>query len=181
MEILVDMDGVLADFDGSIKSIWKRFHPNKSLVDIYNRKTYYLADSMPESSKNLVSEIYTSQNFFLFLPIIDGSKEALEYLISHGHTVRICTSPIKEYRHCVSEKFAWVERHLGEEWIKRLIITKDKTFVRGDILIDDKPQIKGELTPTWEHIIFDNGRAYNKGVPSRRYINWKNFRKVLGI
>ena len=40
-------------------------------------------------------------------------------------------------------QFEWVEHHLGWKWINKLIVTKDKTVVSGDLLIDDKPIIKG--------------------------------------
>ena len=36
-----------------------------------------------------------------------------------------------------------MEEHLGSEFTKRVILTRDKTLVRGDVLIDDKPTIGG--------------------------------------
>ncbi|MCT7149596.1 hypothetical protein M1196_23400, partial [Salmonella enterica subsp. enterica serovar Oranienburg] len=58
-----------------------------------------------------------------------------------------------------------------------MIITTDKTLVRGDILIDDKPVISGELPEystgtnharSWEHVIFD--QSYNRHITNRRRI-----------
>lgn len=92
-------------------------------------------------------------------------------LLDAGLDVRICTAPINAYQHCVSEKFAWVERHLGHEWIKRIILTKDKTWVRGDILIDDKPHITGSVQPTWVHYLYD--QPYNRIIDKPR-ISWTN-------
>ncbi len=40
-------------------------------------------------------------------------------------------------------QFEWVQQHLGRGWVNRLVITKDKTIVTGDLLIDDRPKIKG--------------------------------------
>ena len=40
-------------------------------------------------------------------------------------------------------QFAWIEEHLGEDWLDKIIITKDKTVVNGHVLIDDRPNIKG--------------------------------------
>ncbi len=39
-----------------------------------------------------------------------------------------------------------------------MTITSDKTLVTGDILIDDKMDIKGKRSAEWEHVIF--GRPY---------------------
>jgi len=40
-------------------------------------------------------------------------------------------------------QFAWVKQHLGAEWMKRIIITCDKTLIHGDLLIDDKHAVTG--------------------------------------
>jgi hypothetical protein len=50
---------------------------------------------------------------------------------------------------------------LGEEFLHRLMIVRDKTLVKGAILIDDKPQVSGIVEqPEWTHVIFT--RSYNK-------------------
>lgn len=41
-----------------------------------------------------------------------------------------------------------MEKHLGHEFLEQVILTRDKTLITGDILIDDKPDILGkELMP----------------------------------
>ena len=40
-------------------------------------------------------------------------------------------------------QYEWVENHLGKDWINRLILTRDKTMINGDVLIDDKINITG--------------------------------------
>ncbi len=56
-----------------------------------------------------------------------------------GLKVYICTAPLLTSRFCVQEKFEWVRRYLGEKWLDKIIMCQDKSLVRGDILIDDKP------------------------------------------
>lgn len=148
--ILIDQDGVLADFEKGVQTAWQNSYgtPLPALPD--GRKHFYLADDYP-AYKDKLHAIYTAQGFFENLPPIVGAIEAMHALLDAGCDVRICTSPISAYRHCVAEKFVWVEKHLGLEWTHRIILTKDKTWVRGDVLIDDKPVITGSLTPTWEH------------------------------
>jgi 5'-nucleotidase len=61
-----------------------------------------------------------------------------------GIDVKLVTSPHPCcLAQCTVEKYDWVAKHLGEAWFKRLIITMDKTSVQGDMLIDDKPAVKG--------------------------------------
>lgn len=44
---------------------------------------------------------------------------------------------------CVFVQYAWVDRHLGPDFLEKVILTRDKTIVSGDILIDDKLDILG--------------------------------------
>ena len=97
-------------------------------------------------------------------------------MLDAGHDVRICTAPLSRFTHCVPEKFQWVEDHLGPEWVARIVLTKDKTLVRGDVLIDDKPEVTGRLVPTWEHLVFE--APYNTASRGRR-VNWGNWREFL--
>ena len=135
-----------------------------------HRQHFYLHKELPQHAKTLHT-IYAEKGFFENLPPIKGAINALHDMLYAGLDVRICTAPINAYRYCVSEKFAWVERHLGHEWTKRIILTKDKTWVHGDILIDDKPHITGSLSPTWMHYLYD--QPYNKAIDKPR-ICWCN-------
>ena len=60
---------------------------------------------------------------------------------------------------------------------KKTIITKDKTIITGDLLIDDKPEVTGSQEPTWEHILYS--QPYNKDVKSKRRITWENWKPVI--
>lgn len=40
-----------------------------------------------------------------------------------------------------------MEEHLGSEFTMRVILTRDKTLVRGDVLVEDKPEIRGIPIP----------------------------------
>lgn len=42
-----------------------------------------------------------------------------------------------------SPQYRWVENHLGPQFVERIILTRDKTVVLGDLLIDDKDTIRG--------------------------------------
>lgn len=167
--ILIDQDGVLADFEQGVAIQWqKRF--NTALPLSGKRTHFYLHQELPDYKDELL-DIYGTQGFFENLAPMDGAVDALQTMLSCGLDVRICTAPIRAYRHCVSEKFAWVERHLGSEWTKRMILTKDKTWVRGDVLIDDKPVVTGSLTPLWEH--WHYLQPYNQALSGKKVV-WTN-------
>jgi 5'-nucleotidase len=90
--------------------------------------------------------------------------------------VYICTSPLHHYDNCVLEKFEWVEQHLGREFTSRLILSRDKTLVHGDVLVDDNPSVTGVRTPTWRHVVFHQN--YNRTVMGPR-MTWQSWREVL--
>ena len=84
---------------------------------------------------------------------------------------------LPQYENCVLEKYHWVSEHLGPDWINNIILTRDKTIVRGDILIDDIPEPKGIEKPEWEHVLFDS--PYNRHITGKRRMTWDNWRSIL--
>ncbi len=177
MRILVDMDGVITDFDGEFLQRWRQRHPDMFYVPLEQRKTFYVRDDYPEELKPLVIEILSESSFFEEMLPVPGAKEALEEMESLGFEVFICSSPLSTYENCVFEKYKWVEKCIGPEWVKKIILTKDKTVVKADYLIDDKPVITGaENNPSWEHILYD--RTYNRHIDKRR-VTWENWKDVL--
>ena len=92
--ILIDMDGVLADYERGFLSAFRKAFPNHPHIPINERKAFYVRDDYPEELKDDVGSIYTARGFFLHLPVISGAKRALEDMLSRGHHVYICTSPL---------------------------------------------------------------------------------------
>jgi 5'-nucleotidase len=176
--ILVDQDGPLADFERGFLEVWRAKHPEEIAIPVEERSTFYLRDQYPPHVWAWIDEIHHSPGFYRNLPPTPGAVEAMHELLELGFEVRICTSPLSRYENCVLEKYEWTERHLGRDFTKRMIVTKDKTLVRGRFLIDDRPEVTGLVSPEWEHVLFDY--PYNRHVPRRR-LTWANWREVLEL
>ncbi|MFM7067607.1 MAG: 5' nucleotidase, NT5C type [Gammaproteobacteria bacterium] len=177
MLVLVDQDNVLADFDLAFSDRWRECFPAIPFVGPAARRAFNPVDDLPVEYREAGVELYSSAGFFLGIPPIEGAQAAVHAMLELGWDVRICTSPITRYRHCVAEKFAWVEEHLGSAWVQRIVLTSDKTLVHGDWLIDDKPIINGSRAPSWRHALFDS--AHNRHIAFSTRISWRNWRTVL--
>jgi 5'-nucleotidase len=182
MIILVDMDDVLADFEGEFITRWKAKHPDKICFEREERKVFGIitqyTERYPDYHDN-IRAVYTEEGFFSSLPPLEKGIKAITEMLDAGHEVYLCTAPIQKFDFCIREKYLWVEKFLGYEWTKRLILTRDKTLIKGDYLIDDNPEIKGAVKPDWEHIIFD--QPYNRHISDKRRVNWDNWKEVIRI
>ncbi len=179
MKILVDMDGVIADFEGKFLEDWRKTYPDRHYIPVEERVTFYVTDQYPFEIRNLVESIYHSPGFYRSLAPIPGALDALRELRKLGQEVFICTSPLSNYENCILEKYQWVEHYLGREWVQRVILTKDKTIISGDILVDDRPYVRGVETPRWEHVLYD--QPYNRSEASKKRLTWENWRTVLPV
>ncbi|MDI6736949.1 MAG: 5'-3'-deoxyribonucleotidase [Nanoarchaeota archaeon] len=177
MKVLVDMDDVIADYEGGFVKKWRELYPGRISIQVEQRTTWGLEKQYPAEFKDDIMAVFTSKGFIAALEPIAGGLEALAEMKSKGHDVFICSSPMKIYKHCVVEKYEWIDMHLGSEWVRRLMLTADKTMVSGDILIDDNPEIKGCAKPSWEHVLYDI--AYNRSVKGKRRLTWKTWKQVL--
>lgn len=171
------MDGVIADLEAGILKVLNIEYPEICHIPLDKRTTFYAADQYQIEYRPIIKNILLRENFYSSLLPIEGSIKALNELRERGENVFICSSPKSNNPFCIQEKCDWVMRHLGKDWKKMLIFSKDKTIIHGDILIDDKPEIKGVKDPSWEHIIFS--QPYNAKVASKRRINWQNWKTIL--
>lgn len=170
--ILVDMDGVLADFELGFYEKWSKQHPDEICIAVEDRTEFYLHHEYSAHSKHLedkVREVTYACDFFSELPPIAGCIEGMKQLVAYGHQVNICTAPLSGSPTCLQEKYNWVLKYLGPDFAAAMIIVQDKTLVRGNYLIDDRPEVRGIYEPEWTHLLFH--APYNVKVVERQRLN----------
>lgn len=162
------MDNTIADFEGSVRTECER----RGCAFPTVRDTFEMTGE-PDA---VFRDIATKPGFFENLVPISGALDALQEMKAAGIDVWLCTSPMRSSNYCVLEKYAWVIKHLGMSWTGHIILTKDKTLISGDVLIDDKIQRGCEQRPGWVQICF--AQSYNREYP-RRFDDWTQWREVL--
>jgi 5'-nucleotidase len=179
--VLVDQDGVLANFEQGLLDAFRARHPDAPFIPLADRREFYARKQYPPEWAEHIGAIVRAEGFYRDLPAIEGSVAAMGEMLKSGHEVFVCTAPMISSRWCVQEKLAWVEHHLGRDWLRRTIIASDKTLI-GDrfqpcVLIDDRPTITGAAIPPWTHVLFD--APYNQGQPGPRLFSWTHWREVI--
>lgn len=105
--------------------------------------------------------------FFENLVPLPGAIDSLNTLFkSECYECYILTAPSYMNPHSYTEKRLWIEKHLGIQACKKLVISLNKGLHKGDYLIDDWDHGKGQesfegeiihfgtdLFPDWKAVI----------------------------
>ncbi|MBR7830634.1 hypothetical protein KDK95_30310 [Actinospica sp. MGRD01-02] len=173
--VLVDMDGVLADFD---RAVYETLMP--TCPDIRLPTTSHRIRVQNPQYDAEIREVTSAPGFFRDLMPIRGALEGWQRLVDLGYHPRICSSPLVWHEACEQEKRAWLTQHLGPEAAAEAHIVQNKCECPGLALIDDIPELTCGPAP-WPHIVFDH--PYNRGSASpHRLHGWQdpNLGRILG-
>lgn len=177
--VLVDQDDVLTDFTGELLRRCKERMPDENWLPLEAHTELYFYKQYPEHLREKIFAINCEPGFFRSLQPIPGALDGIREMLALGFDPLICTSQIASQPACVREKMEWILYYLGHDFALRTGINKDKTTVRGRILIDNRPIITGRLIPEWEHVLYD--QPHNRHVTNKRRLTWQNYKQVLGI
>jgi len=178
--VLVDMDNTLCDWESRFEEVMAQKYPKVPLVPREQRKNWFHPADYPDEHRETVQEVTGIPGFYEGMEANPGAIAAIEEMLEEGNEVLLVSAPDpKHYAQCSAEKYRWVEKNLGPDWMSRLILTRDKTTVQGHVLIDDKPEIKGAVEkPLWAPIIYS--QSYNETAEGKRLADWSQWRSVLG-
>ena len=111
--------------------------------------------------------------FFENLKPIDGAIESVKKLIqSENFSPYILTAPSILNPHCYTEKRLWVEKYFGMDFVDKLIICSNKGLLKGDVLIDDYIEGRGQENFEGEFIHFGSEEFPNWEI-IYQYLNSK--------
>lgn len=179
--ILLDMDDTLFDFAGGIIALYHERYPEEPFVahaDIYDYHfSQVYREQYGKEAGDRIESLFHTQGLYRNLKPLPGAVEAVHEMLDEGLDVRICTAPLKKFRHCVLEKFESLDEHFGRNLTDQIVLARDKTAIKGDFLVDDKPYITGRYTPEWTQLFYD--QPYNRTIAFPRIIDWKEWKSAF--
>jgi len=152
--VLVDMDGVLADFDLAVVEALKPTCP-----DIHVGPSSHRMHLAFPAYAEQIRAVASARGFFRGLKPIEDALAGWRLLEELGYRPRICSSPLVSHPDCEGEKRAWLAETLGEQVAREAHIVRDKCPCPGFALIDDIPSMEC-ASSGWRHIVFD--KTYNQ-------------------
>lgn len=138
-KLFFDMDGVLVDFQSGIDKLSE------------------------ETKREYEGRLDEVPGIFSLMDPMPGAIEAVNTLKEHYDMYILSTAPWKNIT-AYSDKLAWLTKHFGDLFKKRVIITHCKNLCDGDYLVDDRAkngasefpgewvQFGSERYPDWEEV-----------------------------
>jgi hypothetical protein len=166
--ISVDLDGVCADYVTPMRAICAAEYgiPEDTIPepDSYNLAK---ATGWPIADSNEFLRVHAKavgDHLYRRLPVLPGTKEALDYLTGLGFRIRITTHRLISpglHQTVVSDTAAWLEEH-GLPYTE-LCFTGDKAAISADLHVEDSPAAAIDLALAGQQTILMD-RTYNRGI-----------------
>lgn len=170
MRILYDLDDTVAHFRRSFDALRAEQYPLLTSIVLENYASFNLWQNRTPEEVAAIDALMNHTGFYRNLEPYEGAVDAVHEAISMGHEVFFLSAPWVTNPTGASDKYAWVEEHFGLDLAKKLILSRDKTIVAGDVLFDDKHPIPNKHLATWEQVFVD--APYNRDQPGYRITDW---------
>jgi 5'-nucleotidase len=177
--VLLDMDGVLFNFEDPNNAIIRTHFPDVPIVE--NRSSIYYKDTYSAYPK-VCEKIYQENRrpgFFSSFPLVDFAVEGFARILEAGYTPIVCSSPLEDHKTVIDEKKASLEEHLvpifGTWVIDTAIFDRDKSKYDAIAMIDDHPSIRGAKEAIWQQIVFSRSYNHTLGTDFRLILILKDY------
>ncbi|UWX60541.1 5'(3')-deoxyribonucleotidase [Chryseobacterium oranimense] len=167
-KVIVDMDGVMADVYHQLVQFEKRDSGKE--IEISGLAGMPEIEAFPNGKKH-VNEV----GFFRTLPVMEGSKAALEY-INSKYELYIVSAGM-EFPNSLREKFDWLAEHFPFISWEQIVLCGSKKVIHGDIMIDDYPKNLDHFAG--EKFIFT--QPHNELIENETYKRVHSWEEIMTI
>lgn len=167
MRILLDCDGVMADFVGGYLATLQTLDGITRRPEDVTRYKIEEALGLSSAAAAWVSGQIAQASWCYDLIPIKGAVEGVERLRALGHDLVVVTSPWRGHMSWHAERVAWLNDYFGIDE-RDVIFAARKEMITGELLVEDKPTI----LDSWKWgvpVLFD--QPYNRHAALRR-ANW---------
>jgi len=133
--VLLDADGVLADFLGQSLDVLAEISGQKWHIDQF--KTWDIFETVPSRYEKVFFETINQLGWCRSLPVYPEAVAGVTRLREIAE-IYIVTSPMNHIPTWMFERERWVEEHFGIHH-KKVVHTSAKYLCTADVLIDDRP------------------------------------------
>lgn len=166
--VLLDVDGVLADFIGPVLDLVRettgRVHTREQVTAFDFAATLGLSR---DESALVKRQLSTRAGWWASLPVLDGAVDGVERLRAVAD-VYIVTSPWNSCPTWLHERESWIAKHFGIRH-SNVIACSAKHVVSGHMLVDDKTETLREWSRVHGHL---GGFAVQWQTPHNRADEW---------
>jgi 5'(3')-deoxyribonucleotidase len=171
--VLLDCDGPLLSYThGICAAANERLSPDQHINPSMITRWDVLSFITNEKVRSEVSQMRNGRSFWANLPVVEGARDGIEQLRSAGVGVKVVTSPFLSCDAWGSVRYAALKRHFGIS-PDDVHVTADKSVVRGDAFVDDKPShvLSWQIAnPLCAALLYD--LPHNRQATSRARFMW---------
>lgn len=189
MIVLLDVDGVIADFMGdaleAIRKVSGKTHTREEVTDW---DFFGCLDVSPADKKSVLEYFIKAPGFAYNLEPLPGAVEGVKKIAAIAD-VFFVTSPWRSSPTWVYDRDRWLVKYFGSTLGRKVIHTEHKYLVRGNVLVDDKPEhVEGWVVEQdanlmgWDCLLWDshhNKDAHPCDGVLRRVSTWEEVEECV--
>jgi 5'(3')-deoxyribonucleotidase len=166
--ILLDVDGVVADFLGHVHFYLRR-NFTSDLVDPDQYTEWdFIATHLTDQQRRFTEYLLSSEDFWQKIPVMPSARYAVDCFNAAEMDVHFVTSPYKTCFGWADVRRDWLKRNLGVQ-NDHIHVSGSKHIYNGAVFVDDKPQnihAWAEANPGGKAFLFEH--SYN------RFFRWED-------